>query len=480
MRIGQKSFIVFVSKFIGSILGFLATFYFARELGPEIFGTYTVVIALVFWLELAGSMGVTSAVTKRISEGEKQSEHFTAGVVVIAVLGLLIVSATLVARKYVNGYVGEPVTGFLILLLVVRLGYSLVDSTLQGEQLVHLAGISQSLKIAVRSVIQIFLAAIGMGLSGLLFGYAAGGLLVGIGATRFLSVHLKRPTRENFRSLEKYARFSWLGRLRYRSFNEIDILVLNAFVAPSLVGVYAVVWSIANFLTIFGNSISSTLFPEMSRKAATDGYDAVVNLVEDSLVFAGLVLIPGLVGAVIIGGQLLHIYGPVYTQGTAVLALLVLSTLLYTYQVQLLTALNAMDRPNLAFRINGIFILMNLLLNIVLVWKIGWVGAAVATVLSTGIGLLVAFGTISRIVSFRLPLPEIGRQVVSALFMGGLLWPLRRSIQVASDTLLQTAITLGLVVLGAGVYFTVLFALSSRLRETIVANLPIERFNPRQ
>lgn len=472
MKLGQTSFVVFTSNFVGSILGFFATLYFARTLGAGVFGTYTVVIALIFWLELAGTLGLTSAVTKRISEGEEEDEYFTAGALSIATLGVLLIGGLLLAREYIEAYVGAPVTLFIVLLFAVRLFYTLVNATLTGERLVHVAGISQSLKIGTRSVVQIVLVVVGFELAGLLLGYAVGGLIIGIAAILFASIRFRRPRMKHVRSLVEYARFSWLGQLKTRSFNEVDILVLNAFVSPSLVGIYAVAWSIANFLTLFGNALSNTLFPEISRLSAEADENAVVGLVEEGLTYAGLILIPGFVGGLVLSNRLLRVYGSTFTKGTTVMALLILACLLYAYQQQLLTALNAMDRPDMAFRINVVFILANTSLNVLLVWYTGWVGAAVATVISTAIGMTISFAALRRVIDIQPPVKEVFRQVIAALLMGGVLWVPVRELEAPAGEPLGVVATVGLITLGALIYFIALFVISARFRETVLTNLP--------
>jgi hypothetical protein len=58
MRLGQTSIIHFSSRLVASVVGFLATLYFARELGAGTLGFYFVALAIVSWLSLAGTLGV--------------------------------------------------------------------------------------------------------------------------------------------------------------------------------------------------------------------------------------------------------------------------------------------------------------------------------------------------------------------------------------------------------------------------------------
>ena len=482
MRIGQTSFAVFASKLLGSALGFVATLYFARELGASVLGSYALVLALVAWLKLGGRLGVSSAMTKRMSEGEEPAAYATAaGIVVIALglgLGLLVVVFDGVIESYVGAdavgsHLGVGVAALAAVLLLVGLFESFVGSALTGERKVHIAGALTPFGIGVRSLVQIALVTAGFGLVGMLAGYAIGGLLVGaVGATA-LSARPVRPERRHFEALYEYAKFSWLGSLKSRSFNDVDVLLLGVFVQSSLVGIYSAAWSVANFLTLFDSAVSSTLFPELSRLDAEGRDESVAGLVEDSLAYGGLFLIPGLVGGGLLGDRLLRIYGPEFVEGVHVLWILILATLVYAYQKQLLNALNGIDRPDAAFRINAAFVATNALLNVVLISTVGFVGAAVATALSAAVGLGVAFVTLRSAIDFSVPFDEIARQLLAAAAMGVVVWTAETVLETVVGFDHNFATVLVLVAVGAATYFSVLFGLSPTFRSTVRENSPI-------
>jgi len=119
MRLGQTSVIYFISKFSGSILGFIATIYFTRTLGEEIYGFYALTLALVSWLGIVKSVGFGQAVVKRMSENEEPDAFLSAGIVVKGGLTTLVVIGIILFRDQVNSYVGQPVAAFVVLLLVV-------------------------------------------------------------------------------------------------------------------------------------------------------------------------------------------------------------------------------------------------------------------------------------------------------------------------------------------------------------------------
>jgi len=475
MRIGQTSFVVFVSKLGGSAIGFLATIYFARVLGAEILGYFALSLALVTWLTVpsgAGVVGVGAAMKKRMSEGTDSAEYLTASLLIVGAVGVAIVGSVLVLGDYIDAYVGRPVASFVAGLLAVQVVSEFTRDVLSGERKVHISGFLTPVKISGQTLSKLAFVVVGFELTGLLIGHAAGGLLVGIAGLYFVSTGVARPQREHFESLFEYARFSWLSGLKNKSFDDVDVLVLGVFVPSALVGIYSVAWSIATFLTLFDTAVSSAVFPELSKADAEDSREVVSKLINDSLTYGGLIVIPGLFGSVILGERLLRVYGPEFTQGATVLWILVLSSLLYGYQKQLMNALNAVDRPDLAFRINLSFIAVNVVLNVVLIYALGYVGAAIATAISAGYGMVVSFFVLRSLLSFSIPRGEIARQFLAAGLMAGAVIAGLRAFE-AIEFGYNIIVLLTLVSLGASIYFVALYGLSTEFRSTVVANSPI-------
>jgi O-antigen/teichoic acid export membrane protein len=475
MRLGQTSVLYFAAKVIGSVLGFLATIYFARVLGEEVLGFYSLVLGIVTWLSLAGHVGLSKAITKRLSEGEERDQYAGAGLIVIATLLVVISIAVLALREYVDAYVGVPVATFVVLLLFTDLFRSFTNAALKGSHLVHVYAVLSVVKMGGRSILQIALVAlVALELAGMLVGYAAGGFVVGAIGLWYLGFRPAMPEKRHFVSLFDFAKFSWLGSMRSKTFSWVDVIVLGFFVPAGLIGIYSVAWSIGKFLDIFGSAISSTLFPEMSKEATADNQGAVAGLTEDALAYAGLVLIPGLVGGALLGDRILLIYGEGFVDGAAILAILVAGLLVYTYNKQLLNTLNAIDRPDLAFRANAVFVAANVSLNVALVYAYGWIGAAVATLLSAAVSLAFSFRFARHRVDFSLPYGEMGRQWIAAALMGIAVYTARTAGEPHRIADYNEAFVVGLVGFGAIVYVGSLLAISSRFRTTVMDNLPVD------
>ncbi len=309
MRIGQISAFVFVTKLLGSFLGFVATIYFARVLGAEVLGYYAAALAILAWLKFVSISGVHGAIKKRLSEGQEPGAYLSAGVTMVVALTALSGLLVLLLRDPINAYVGEDVALYIILILISVIGVNLVFAILKGQRDVHISEGLRPVKIGLQSVIQIALVFVGYGLAGMLVGYAIGAFLVVFIGALYVTIFFRWPDREHFVSLFDYAKFSWLGKLESRTINDIDIVILTALVSPALVGIYSVAWTLSKFLMVFGSAIRSSLFPEISYRSENDRDEEVKQLITDSLTYTGLIAIPGVVGGLVLSERLMLMYG---------------------------------------------------------------------------------------------------------------------------------------------------------------------------
>ena len=478
MRLGQTTVVFFLGKLGASLFGFLATVYFARVLGSGVLGVYFLAVGVVSWLLLGSKMGFNSALTKRLSERGERIPYISAGILLSTFFYLFWAVTVFAFRTPLNEYFGEPIYQFVLLMLLARILFGFVNAIIKGKHLVHFLGVQKFLGTFFRAIFQVILVYFGFKLVGMIVGYAAAFFAVALLGVAILIRYSDQqlspvlPEHQHFRSLFNYAKFSWMGRLEARTYSWTDIVVLGIFVPSNLIGIYGVCWTLSSVMILFGDAISQTMFPEVSEVSSKEGYQKVAGYLNDSLAYAGLITIPGLVGASILGRGVLNIYGDEFSEGYLILVLLIGAVLLHSYQKQFLNVLNAVDRPDLSFRVNSVFVAVNLLLNFVLVYRYGWIGAAVATLVSSLIGAGLAHRAASSVLDFGLPLSRIGKQTFAAVMMGCVVYSLVFTYQFLNVSPQELAPTLVAVGVGAGVYFFLLTVVSSDFRRVVRNNTP--------
>jgi O-antigen/teichoic acid export membrane protein len=201
MRIGQTSLVYSASRFASSALGFVATVYFARELGETVLGQFALILALVSWIGVVAQVGLSESITKRISEGEEPDEYFGAGLLFAAGVTVIAAASVVLFGESVDAYVGTAAVAFVLPLLTLKTFMTIVNAALHGRRLVHFESLLQIGGQTVRSGVQIGLVVVGWGLGGMVVGYAIASLLTGLLALFVIDLRPALPRREHFISL---------------------------------------------------------------------------------------------------------------------------------------------------------------------------------------------------------------------------------------------------------------------------------------
>lgn len=470
LKLGRTAALHFLSQVAVSVSGFVATFAIARILGADGVGVYALGMSIIVWLNVPLS-GFREALKKRISEGVDKNAYYTSGILLNVVSVSVPAVLVLLFSQQINRYVGAPVAVLIVVLLLINSIFKTILEALHGEKKVAQAGWVQFIERTLRTLFQVALLLLGYKIAGLFVGYAVALTASSLFALYFISLRPIRPRRIHFERLVKYAKSGWSGGLKGNAFNYMDIIVLGFFVSPTLVGIYKVAWTLGSFLVVLSNSISSTLFPEISDISSSGETEQVKHYIDEGLVFTGLFLIPGLFGATVLGSELLRIYNTEFTRGTIILVILIGALILDAYASQILSVIKALDRPDIVLRIDLALVGMNIALNLLLVYLYGWYGAAVATLLSGGVTLGLSYLAITRLIGrLTIPAREIGKEVIASLVMLVCILGLRGFA--------PSGITGTLLLVGAGavIYIVTLLSLSPRIRQKAQAlTLPAVR-----
>jgi len=418
VKLARASAVNFAVNNIETIIGAIATLYFARVLGAGPMGSYFLALGLINWL-LIPSSGINTAVLKRVSEDWDQDWFFSAGLSLQLGYLLIVVGCILFFANRVNEYIGFDgailVGGGIACLGLARL----LNIVLRGKNRVELASILEGLRNIARILSQVALVVIfGLGLTGLLIGE----VLAAIGISIVLVVILKPkavlPARRHFTQLYEYGKYSWFGSLKVNAYSWTDTLVLGLFVSVTVVGTYEIAWRISALFILLPAAFGSTIFPTISKHAQNENFEPIRQIIERTVPLAPALAIPGAVGAIVIGSEVLAIYGPEFTSGALFLFVLSVARILEAIEQLLEQVLNALDYPERTFRVAVVFIIINTGLNFGLILAVGAIGAAVATCISTLVSFALAWHLLPNEVTPPVPLRTISVEVASASVMG--------------------------------------------------------------
>lgn len=472
MNLDRTAIVNFSGQFIVSLAGFAATFFIAVLGGSSTLGSYTIAVSLGAFLLIVPAQAIGSGVRKRMSEGVDADAFLGVGLVVNGSFGVLMALGVVAVGVGVRvvGYTGPEIAAIvatyhveIAAMVLASTAYRTVREAIEGNKRVGRSGLLQGAERVTRSALQIGALLLGYGIAELIVGHVVAVTLATAVGFLLVGTDVSLPSRDQIRSVVEYARYAWLGTLRTRVYGWMDTVVLGFFVTTSLVGIYQAAWGIASLLGIVSVAIRRSLFPEVSELSTREDFERISTILDEGVLYSGIFVIPGLFGAAVMGDRILRFYRPAFGQGGGILVVLIAAYATDVYGSQFMNVINGVDRPDIAYRINAVFIAVNVTLNVALVWAFGWYGAAVATAFSSLVRTVLAYSSLRNTIdTVPLPVVDIGREVLAAALMAVAVLPVAPYVP---EGRLWTLLLVGF---GALVYFIALLALSRRVRNRSV------------
>lgn len=444
MNLTKSSTKLFASRIGGSLITFLGVVLFARELGAAKLGSYFLFQTLLVAVAVLTDFGVKNAMIKRMSEGEDPSE-FLGGTVLLKTPLILIATVGLMSfADSIHSYVGFDATSYLIIGVALRETAFVGTKALEGELRVSEATAIEFIGKVVWVGVGVVLLWEGFGVFGLVYALFARFALMIIFSFIQLSTRPMLPRLKYIHSLIHYAKFNMVTYISGYFYNWTDTFIIGLFLGSASVGAYEVAWRVSRMFMMLGSAIATALFPQISQWHSNQNTDRISQAVSQSIVPTVFFIIPGLIGAIIVGPSLLKlVYGPEYVIASLALVILVGDANTNAVHSVLKHSLNAIDRPDLSAQSALVAMGINIVLNVVLVWQIGLIGAAIATLSASLINMVLHYRYFSRYFDLQIAYTDIGWCVVSAAMMGFLLivTPLGSGINSTGELLFSIAVS---------------------------------------
>jgi|GEM_PF-310084 len=488
LDMGQEALTSLVAKLTMAAIGFGGVLIFARELGLERFGGYYFALAVALTL-VRVSAGVGKTLKKRVSEVDTAPETFLGlGLGFHAVYFLAVCVGTVVA-----GAVWEQATGTLVALSVrlnaavpvlpvfdpptvsplVAAGVLAVFGTTGLFQVLNrfYAGIGypgRSFWVdALRSVLTLafqltFLLVFDLGGVGLLAGLALATLLSAGVVAVDAAVVPRLPGRETLASVWEFARYAVPTAVVTDFYKRVDVFLIGLFAGTGAVGFYEAAIRLVRPADQVAASLSNPLQVKSSGRSSL-GRDVREDL-SNAFTYTGLFGIPMLFGAAAMPDALMRtFFGLEFEGGGAALVGVAAFFVFHIYQLPLVAAAEGTDRPRVVYRVKRAALVVHLLIAVPAALVYGLLGVIGATLL-VEIGMFCTFQLICRDAFGGVVLPRpIASQIAASAVMFGVVAWIETQLPLAS-----WPSVVGLVGLGAIVYFAVLTLVSSHFRLTAV------------
>jgi O-antigen/teichoic acid export membrane protein len=451
---------------IQKVLAFIYFTFLARYLPVDDLGKYTFAFSFTTIFSVLVDVGLSAILTREIAKNKEKEENLLANILGLKIILSVAIYALIILLINLLGYLELTkklvyLTGVIMLLDnfsltwwgVLRghenLKYESIGITLFQIIVVSLGGILIWQKANVIYLVSVILLA---SLFNCIFSYCQ------------MRWRLKLVPKIDFnkRLLKNLLKISWpfaLAGIFARLNTQIDTVFLSKLGCSTIqmcetnIGIYSVATKITLALHFIPLAFTAALFPAMSKLFVEDK-EKLVRTFEKSMHYLMIVGIPISIGIGVLAPDFLpKVFGQEFTNSILPLQILMasLSIIFLTFPIGAL--LNATSRQ-LRNTLNiGIAVIVNIVLNLILIPFYSYTGAAIASLTSSIIILVLGLISINKVIKYNKKYLVVNfiKILISAGVMGIVLWQLLFKFNFAILTILGVIIYFVVLILIGGI-----------------------------
>ena len=450
----------FVSIFIGQILsrliGLATAIILARYLGPEDYGKYSLVISLTFIFMVLSDFGLNELIVKDIAADYSIAPKYLASILIIKPIFSSLSIISLVILEYSLGYSNE------IILYTIVFSMHLFFITITNAILSIFKALERMEYVALIMIMN--------GLSGLIFiailVYLNGTLLNIIGS-RVLSfiiafiaalfIVIIKFVKPNFSITVSYLKTFILSSLPFlfitiadMLYYKVDIIMLSKIKGELYVGLYVPVSNDLFFgLWAIASAISTVMYPIFSKQYndSIGHFRNSCNLTIKISTALGMAIGSG---SFMLAPEIINlIFGPQYESTAIILRIFALGIIFLMIREPVGFGLIAAGKVKIMVWLNLMILGINILLNWILIRSYAHVGAAITQAVCIVLSSILIFYLLNKEVNNLTMWKNFIKPIIAASFM------------CLSIYFLKGFNLIGVIFIGAVVYFVVIFTLKT-------------------
>lgn len=460
----------FVSSIGITLIGFLATIFYAHGVGAGILGAYFVFLSYFNILGVITDMGIGYAATQRICEGKDPDRYFTASLVIRGGLFIFVVAGLLLFRDRFADLNASGLFWVLIIAVGLALLQTSVAMSIAASNRLGLAAAATLMNNSARIVVQVVAIFLGFEVFGLVGGLIAGTLLEFLLELNYIDYHLKKFEWSHVKSLFSFSGWVFVINSGTVLFDNANILIIAHFMPASEAGIFGICWTFSIFALFVSTALCNTLYVKVSRWNASGETGTLAASLSRATTYSLILALPMLAGGIILGKQLLYyVYGASFAAGATALIIIIAARVFQSVYQLYSNYLMATDHVRMAVYGLGAGTTANIILSIILVPVLGMTGAAIASLMNILICLIIGGHFLMGIIPIVIERAQVIHIIISTIIM---------TLTLLACTFLpvqESALTTGAMVLfGALVYFLALLTLDKTLRDDAFRTLHIQ------
>jgi O-antigen/teichoic acid export membrane protein len=395
-----------VGRLVVAALGWTGTVLIVRSLDAEAFGQFAFVFSLLGMMSIVSDLGMGRVAIRGVLDPERDQAEFAGTYIVLrSVLGLvayLLAVGFVVIAQYPQVVVHATIVGGLVVLLATPShAYHIAFQSLLRMRTVAVAGVlGQFAQLAVTvALVTIGGTVVWFVVPAVVAELVILGLLVPRAHQLMSFRYAVRPG--IWREIAKEAVPLSIGGALFTLYNQVDTVMLSKLDTFASVGTYGVAYKFAELARFVATAITTPMLTMLVTSWAVDAvrFRGVVQRATALMAFLGGLLV---VESVLFAEPVVVLlYGESYRPAGAVTGLLVTAIVVSFFALLAVNVLIAAEDHLVYPLVAAIGLAVNVALNAVLIPNRSFTGAALATIVTEVVVLVLLVGATSRLSGLR-------------------------------------------------------------------------------
>lgn len=406
----------FANLGISALIHFILRIFLARYLSAADLGLYTLSFTFYSFGMLLSAFGIGAALIKYVAEFKEdvpQTNLLVSSGSIIAfpigcVFGLILYACS---TPIANTFFDMPELRGLLRIVAIALPFIGLEKAvlgfLNGLRRMRLFAVINIAQNVLTIILTILLVLWGYGLSGAVFSLVLPVILLSLFSLFSIRKSLTRPTLTQYapaiKMLLAFGGYVVLANGIGLIQTYTDSIMLGYFMTDADVGIYAVAIVLAQALWLPSSAIQMITTPTIATYWGRNEIDNIEGLINRIMKYTAAFIIP--VGFVV--GFFSHeiitlIFGAEFAPAALPLQILVIGAVFGAMVVSVGTALSSTVHVSKLFKLGGIIMVANIVLNLILIPRLGITGAAIATSTSRIIGVALHIYLIQRLIGITI------------------------------------------------------------------------------
>jgi len=377
-----------ISQIIASVCGFIWTVLMARYLSVSDYGIFGFATSFTGILAVVMDLGISTHIVRNISTDYDSAPKYLGNAIplksIFIIITFILTLISLILMKANETVI--TITLLFTLEMIIKTYINLFNGSFQAFEKTKYQGIGNTLLNLLTFIFILITIFTDLGLYGIAVSYIMANLVALLYEYYVLNKNIVKPKFELDKQFcKKITLFSIpfaITGLLYTIYYSIDVVMLTNMVGNYPTGIYNATYKLIAVLNLFYSVYIAVIFPVMSKFFKNDESMLLISF-EKSIKYLMMIIIPLAVATVFYSTDIIHIiYGHKYDAASSVLSILIWTVCLLFVSGAANTLLNASHKEVTVTKIYAVAAVFNIVLNFFMIPQFSYNGAAITTVLS--------------------------------------------------------------------------------------------------